>query len=158
MGARRCDETEAWGALRAHYDTRGRQFDLRTAFAADAERFAHFAVEAPGVFADLSKNRWDASTRALLTGLAAECGLEARRDAMFAVLVYGLWSFFVATSALPRAARIAEVPGQFVRARPERAMRENRHSPAREVEDVHRALGVRRQRERDAHRGRRRVG
>jgi len=84
MAARRCDETEAWGALRAHYDTRGRQFDLRTAFAADAERFAHFAIEAPGVFADLSKNRWDASTRALLTGLAAECGLEARRDAMFA--------------------------------------------------------------------------
>ena len=84
MAGQRCDNTEAWGALRAHYDTRGRQFDLRTAFAADAERFARFGVEAPGVFADLSKNRWDASTRALLTGLAAECGLEARRDAMFA--------------------------------------------------------------------------
>jgi glucose-6-phosphate isomerase len=80
----RCDETSAWGALRAHYDTRGRQFDMRAAFAADPARFDHFAIEAPGVFADLSKNRWDASTRALLTGLAAECGLEARRDAMFA--------------------------------------------------------------------------
>jgi glucose-6-phosphate isomerase len=84
MSNRRCDETEAWGALRAHYETRGKQFDLRTAFAADAERFGRFAVQAPGVFADLSKNRWDASTRALLTGLAAECGLQARRDAMFA--------------------------------------------------------------------------
>ena len=84
MGGQRCDNTEAWGALRAHYDTRGKQFDLRTAFAADAERFARFGIEAPDVFADLSKNRWDASTRALLTGLAAECGLEARRDAMFA--------------------------------------------------------------------------
>ena len=80
----RCDHTEAWAALHAHYDAKGRQFDLRHAFAADAGRFDRFAVQAPGVFADLSKNRWDASTRALLTGLAAECGLEARRDAMFA--------------------------------------------------------------------------
>ena len=84
MSLVRCDQTDAWGALSAHYDASGRQFDLRSAFAADAERFDRFAVQAPGVFADLSKNRWDASTRALLTGLAAECGLEARRDAMFA--------------------------------------------------------------------------
>ena len=84
MSFQRCDSTRAWGALEAHYETSGRQFDLRNAFAADAERFERFAIEAPGVFADLSKNRWDASTRTLLTGLAAECGLEARRDAMFA--------------------------------------------------------------------------
>jgi glucose-6-phosphate isomerase len=84
MSLPRCDRTEAWAALNAHYDASGRQFDLRAAFAADAERFDRFAIEAPGVFADLSKNRWDAGTRALLTGLAAECGLEARRDAMFA--------------------------------------------------------------------------
>ena len=84
MSLQRCDRTEAWAALNAHYDSSGKQFDLRAAFAADAERFDRFAVQAPGVFADLSKNRWDASTRALLTGLAAECGLEARRDAMFA--------------------------------------------------------------------------
>jgi glucose-6-phosphate isomerase len=80
----RCDRTETWAALRAHYDAKGKPFDLRAAFAADAGRFERFAVQAPGVFADLSKNRWDASTRALLTGLAAECGLEAHRDAMFA--------------------------------------------------------------------------
>jgi glucose-6-phosphate isomerase len=80
----RCDQTEAWAALAAHYESSGRQFDLRSAFAADAGRFDRFAVEAPGVFADLSKNRWDSGTRALLTGLAAECDLEARRDAMFA--------------------------------------------------------------------------
>ena len=80
----RCDQTDAWKALQAHFDARGRQFDLRTAFASDPGRFDHFAVQAPGVFADLSKNRWDASTRALLTSLAADCGLEARRDAMFA--------------------------------------------------------------------------
>jgi glucose-6-phosphate isomerase len=80
----RCDSTEAWDALRAHFESSGRQFDLRAAFAADAGRFDRFCVEAPGVFADLSKNRWDSGTRALLTGLAAECGLESRRDAMFA--------------------------------------------------------------------------
>jgi len=84
MSVVRCDQTDAWKALQAHYDASGRQFDLRAAFASDAGRFDHFAIEAPGVFADLSKNRWDAGTRALLTGLAAECGLEARRDAMFA--------------------------------------------------------------------------
>jgi glucose-6-phosphate isomerase len=83
MSLVRCDRTEAWKALHAHFDAQGRAFDLRAAFAADAERFGRFALEAPGVFADLSKNRWDASTRALLTGLAAECGLEAHRDAMF---------------------------------------------------------------------------
>ena len=84
MNVVRCDQTEAWGALAAHFEAQGRTFDLRAAFAADAGRFDRFAVQAPGVFADLSKNRWDATTRALLTGLAAECGLEARRDAMFA--------------------------------------------------------------------------
>ncbi|HYP30305.1 MAG TPA: glucose-6-phosphate isomerase, partial [Burkholderiaceae bacterium] len=83
MNTPRCDQTDAWKALQAHYDAGGKQFDLRAAFASDPERFNHFAVQAPGVFADLSKNRWDASTRALLTGLAAECGVEARRDAMF---------------------------------------------------------------------------
>jgi len=84
MSLVRCDRTAAWAALCAHFDAEGRQFDLRTAFENDATRFDRFAVQAPGVFADLSKNRWAASTRALLTGLAAECGLEARRDAMFA--------------------------------------------------------------------------
>ena len=84
MSLQRCDNTEAWGALTAHYEKSGRSFDLRDAFATDARRFDRFSIEAPGVFADLSKNRWDAGTRALLTGLAAECGLEGRRDAMFA--------------------------------------------------------------------------
>ena len=84
MTGGRCDRTEAWAALGAHHESTGRQFDLRTAFAADAGRFERFSIEAPGVFADLSKNRWDTGTRALLTALAAECGLEAARDAMFA--------------------------------------------------------------------------
>jgi glucose-6-phosphate isomerase len=80
----RCDTTVAWTALRGHYEAHGRDFDLREAFARDAARFEAFSLQAPEVFADLSKNRWDLVTRKLLTELARECGLEARRDAMLA--------------------------------------------------------------------------
>ncbi|MET0382730.1 MAG: glucose-6-phosphate isomerase, partial [Burkholderiaceae bacterium] len=80
----RCDLTAAWKALRRAFDEGGRGFDLRAAFAEDAGRFDRFSLEAPCVFADLSKNRWDDATRALLLDLARERGLEARRDAMFA--------------------------------------------------------------------------
>ena len=80
----RCDYTPAWSALRAHFDARGRQLDVRAAFAEDAGRYAAFSQEAPHVFADLSRNRIDAPTEALLLVLARECGLEAHRDAMLA--------------------------------------------------------------------------
>ncbi len=82
--APRCDRTVAWTALAGHYQAHGRDLDLREAFARDAGRFDAFALEAPEVFADLSKNRWDIATRKLLLDLARECKLEARRDAMFA--------------------------------------------------------------------------
>jgi glucose-6-phosphate isomerase len=49
-------------------------------------RFERFGLQAPEVFADLSKNRWDEVTRRLLVELAEACGLEARRDAMLAGL------------------------------------------------------------------------
>ena len=78
----RCDHTRAWAALRAHFGSSGRDFDVRAAFAADAGRYAAFSQEAPHVFADLSRNRIDAPTEALLLALARECGLEAHRDAM----------------------------------------------------------------------------
>ncbi len=84
MTAPRCDRTSAWAALRRHFDGGAGAFDLRPAFANDPGRFDEFALEAPAIFADLSKNRWDAPTRALLLDLACECGLESRRDAMFA--------------------------------------------------------------------------
>ena len=82
--APRCDQTSAWSALQSHYETAGRSLDLREAFAQDAHRFATFGVQAPEVFADLSKNRWDAATRSLLLQLALDRQLEARRDAMLA--------------------------------------------------------------------------
>ena len=80
--APRCDATVAWTALQGHYQAHGRELDLREAFARDPQRFDAFALQAPEVFADLSKNRWDLATRRLLIELARECGLEARRDAM----------------------------------------------------------------------------
>lgn len=80
----RCDHTPAWAALSQAYAAQGRSFDVRTAFAGDPQRFAHFSQRAPHVFADLSKNRIDAPTEALLFDLARQCGLAERRDAMFA--------------------------------------------------------------------------
>ncbi|NDY92372.1 glucose-6-phosphate isomerase [Ideonella livida] len=82
--APRCDETIAWTALQGHFEGHGRGLDLRESFARDAQRFGTFSLQAPEVFADLSKNLWDPTTRRLLVELARACGLEAQRDAMFA--------------------------------------------------------------------------
>jgi len=84
MSRTRCDRTPAWSALQTSFNTSGRAFDLRTAFAADAGRFAAFSQSAPHVFADLSKNLIDSATRQLLLDLARQSGVEAHRDAMFA--------------------------------------------------------------------------
>lgn len=80
----RCDRTLAWAALRGHYEAHGRDFDLREAFARDPGRFASFSFDAPEVFADLSKSYLDLPGLRILLDLARECGLETRRDAMFA--------------------------------------------------------------------------
>ena len=80
----RCDRSTAWAELQAHFQRDGRRFDLRTAFAHDPRRFDALSIEAPEVFADLSKNLLDADALALLLALARECGVEARRDAMLA--------------------------------------------------------------------------
>ena len=84
MTRTRCDHTPAWGDLNAHFEALGRQFDLRTAFAQDAQRFSRFSLQAPYVFADLSKNLLDETTRHLLLQLVQQSGVLAHRDAMFA--------------------------------------------------------------------------
>lgn len=77
-------DSPAWQALAAHYAKSAPDFDLRRAFASDAQRFESLSLEAPHVFADLSKNYLDASTLAALHQLAEQCQVEQRRDAMFA--------------------------------------------------------------------------
>ncbi len=84
MNRIRCDRTPAWGQLQAAYEATGHAFDVNRAFATDPARFAAFSQSAPHVFADLSKNRIDATTEALLLELAQQTGLVAHRDAMFA--------------------------------------------------------------------------
>jgi glucose-6-phosphate isomerase len=78
----RCDKTAAWHQLQLHAEGFA-GFDLRTAFAADAQRAASLSQSAPHVFADLSKNHTDGATEALLIALAQQTGLAAHRDAMF---------------------------------------------------------------------------
>ena len=80
----RGDQTAAWAALQQHFDASAKNFDTRDAFATDADRFEALSQQAPYVFADLSKNRLDAATQALLMNLARQSGVEAHRDAMFA--------------------------------------------------------------------------
>jgi glucose-6-phosphate isomerase len=80
----RCDRTAAWGQLKAYFAAKGRQFDLRHAFAQDPQRFAHFSLQAPAIFADLSKNLLDATSQHLLHQLAEQTDVLAYRDAMFA--------------------------------------------------------------------------
>jgi glucose-6-phosphate isomerase len=78
----RCDYTAAWKQLHEHFKNSGRAFDARTALASDANRVTQFSQAAPHIFADLSKNRIDAATEALLLQLARECGVAEQRDAM----------------------------------------------------------------------------
>jgi len=78
----RGDQTPAWQSLYALAKAFS-GFDLRDAFAADAQRASHFSQEAPGVFADLSKNHWDAKVEAQLLALAAQAGVLTHRDRMF---------------------------------------------------------------------------
>ena len=79
----RCDRSPAWAALQSHYQQAGAAFDVRQAFAQDEQRFARWSLQAPEVFADLSKNRIDERTLELLLALARDGALEAQREALF---------------------------------------------------------------------------
>ena len=73
----------AWKELAAHY-RKIRRLPLRKLFAEDPGRGERLTAEAPGVFLDYSKNRVTDATLSLLLRLAAESGLRARIEAMFA--------------------------------------------------------------------------
>jgi glucose-6-phosphate isomerase len=80
----RCHQTPAWAELSALATGFATRFDLRSAFAQDAGRFARFCVEAPHLLGDLSKNWLDDAVQAALLALAEQTGVAAHRDAMFA--------------------------------------------------------------------------
>ena len=78
----RGDQTAAWQNL-ADLAKTFSAFDLRDAFASDAQRASHFSQDAPGVFADMSKNHWDARIEAQLLTLAEQAGVLTHRNRMF---------------------------------------------------------------------------
>jgi len=75
-------EQPSWKALEAHFgeirDTR-----LSDLFAADPDRGERMAAGGAGLYLDYSKNRINDETIGLLTALTDECGMPARREAMF---------------------------------------------------------------------------
>ncbi|HEV7813801.1 MAG TPA: glucose-6-phosphate isomerase, partial [Janthinobacterium sp.] len=75
--------TPGFQALQAHF-TDARNWQMRELFAANPLRFEQMKIDAAGLLLDFSKNRLDGATLTLLTNLARERGVEARRDAMFA--------------------------------------------------------------------------
>jgi glucose-6-phosphate isomerase len=75
--------TASFQALETHA-IEAEDWQMRSLFAADPQRFERMSVEAAGLFLDYSKNRLDGRTLELLAALARERGVEQRRDAMFA--------------------------------------------------------------------------
>jgi glucose-6-phosphate isomerase len=71
----------SWTALAAHAES-SRDAHLRELFAADAERRAHFTVEAAGVRFDYSRQRLGAMTLRLLAHLTEERGFGEWREAL----------------------------------------------------------------------------
>ncbi len=80
--AQRPDQTAAWQALQAHYQ-QIRPLHLRQLFADDPRRGERLVAEGAGLYLDYSKNRITDETIRLLLQLADQCGVAARRDAMF---------------------------------------------------------------------------
>ena len=75
-------EQPSWKALEAHFGEI-RDIQLSDLFAADPDRGERLAAGGAGLYLDYSKNRINDETIGLLTALTDECGMPARREAMF---------------------------------------------------------------------------
>jgi glucose-6-phosphate isomerase len=76
-------QRSAWQALEKHFkEVEGQQ--LRDLFAGDPQRGERLVADGAGLHLDFSKNRIVDETLLLLGQLAKECGVEERREAMFA--------------------------------------------------------------------------
>ncbi len=73
-----------WERLRAHFQSEIAGFDLPAAFAKDARRLEKLSLQAPYVFADLSKNWLSSTSEQLLSQLATACNVHTLRAAMLA--------------------------------------------------------------------------
>ena len=73
----------AFHALQSHY-AEASEWQMRSLFAQEPDRFGRYSIEAAGLLLDYSKNRISDTTLQLLLQLARERGVEHRRDAMFA--------------------------------------------------------------------------
>ncbi len=83
MTTQKSDSAKQWAALGVHFAV-AKNETIAQLFKTDPARAANFSLEAAGLFLDYSKNRLDAVAREKLIDLARACGVEARRDAMFA--------------------------------------------------------------------------
>ena len=81
----RLDQLPAWRTLLEHRDEIAGQH-MRDWFAGRGAntRVERFSLRAAGLYLDYSKNRITDKTLTLLTHLVRECGLPAKRDAMWA--------------------------------------------------------------------------
>ncbi|WP_277110123.1 glucose-6-phosphate isomerase [Chryseobacterium taklimakanense] len=75
------EQTKAWGELYAHFEKN--DFDLRTLFQYNPNRFDEFSIKRENFLFDYSKNLIDGRTRELLINLAEECQLKEAISAMF---------------------------------------------------------------------------
>ena len=73
--------TQAWKALNNHFAQN--DFELRTLFQYNPERFNQFSVKRENYLFDFSKNLIDEKTFELLQDLAKECDLKSAIEAMF---------------------------------------------------------------------------
>ena len=74
-------QTNAWKALNNHFAQN--DFELRTLFQYNPERFNQFSVKRENYLFDFSKNLIDEKTFELLQDLAKECDLKSAIEAMF---------------------------------------------------------------------------
>ena len=81
--APRLRSSRAWKTLEKHY-AEIQPWHIRELFAQNPDRGERLVAEGAGLFLDYSKHRVTDETIGLLLDLAGECGVERRRDAMFA--------------------------------------------------------------------------
>jgi glucose-6-phosphate isomerase len=83
-------DSESWKRLQEHFETVGKDFNMKALFDSDPLRFAQFSAEfnpsketVPTILLDYSKNLITQETKDLLLNLAKESQVELWRDRMF---------------------------------------------------------------------------